>query len=74
MILGMAIETGSLKLLFKNLDLSYIHSILSTDLHTKSPGRFVVYQTEWDLKVLMLRQLSWDGLIIIEIMVPYGFS
>jgi len=56
-ILGMARETGSPKLLFENLDLTPIYSILWTDLHTEGLGRPVVYQPEWDLRVLMLRQL-----------------
>jgi len=51
-------ETGSPKLLFENLDLTPIHSILWTDLHTEGPGRPVEYQPEWDLKALMLRQLE----------------
>ena len=48
---------GSPKLLFENLDLTPIHSILWKDLHTEGPGRPVEYQPEWDLKALMLRQL-----------------
>jgi hypothetical protein len=44
-------------LLFENLDLTPIHSILWTDLHTEGPGRPVIYQPEWDLRALMLRQL-----------------
>ena len=32
-------ETGSPKLLFENLDLTPIHTILWTDLHTEGPGR-----------------------------------
>ena len=51
-------ETGSPKLLFKNLDLTPIHSILWTGLHTEGPGRPVVYDPEWDLRALMLRQLE----------------
>ena len=50
-------ETGSPKLLFENLDLTPIHTILWTDLHTEGPGRPVEYKTKWDLKALMLRQL-----------------
>ncbi len=50
-------EVGSPKLLFENLDLTPIHSILWTDLHTEGPGRPVEYNPEWDLKALMLRQL-----------------
>jgi hypothetical protein len=48
---------GSPKLLFENLDLTPIHTILWKDLHTEGPGRPVEYQPEWDLKALMLRQL-----------------
>jgi hypothetical protein len=54
----MAKETGSPKLLFENLDLTPIHSILWTDLHTEGPGRPVEYNPEWDLRALMLRQLE----------------
>jgi len=54
----MAKETGSPKLLFENLDLTPIHSILWTDLHTEGPGRPVEYNPEWDLRALMLRQLN----------------
>ena len=50
-------EIGSPKLGFENLDLTPIHTILWTKLHTKGPGRPVEYQPEWDLKALMLRQL-----------------
>jgi len=53
----MAREVGSPKLLFENVDLTPIHSILWTDLHRYGPGRPVVYQPEWDLRALMLRQL-----------------
>jgi len=51
-------EAGSPKLLFENLDLTPIHSILWTDLHKHGPGRPVEYNPEWDLKALMLRQLE----------------
>jgi hypothetical protein len=51
-------ETGSPKLLFENLDLTPIHSILWTDLHTEGPGRPVEYNPEWDLRALMLRPLN----------------
>ena len=51
-------EVGSPKLLFENLDLTPIHSILWTDLHTEGPGRPVEYNPEWDLRALMLRQLE----------------
>ena len=44
-------------MLFENLDLTPIHPILWTGLHTEGPGRPVEYQPEWDLKALMLRQL-----------------
>jgi hypothetical protein len=50
-------ETGSPKLLFENLNLSSIHTILRKDLHTEGPARPVEYQPEWDLKALILRQL-----------------
>ena len=48
---------GSPKLLFENLDLTPIHPILWTDLHTEGPERPVQYDPERDLKALMLRQL-----------------
>jgi hypothetical protein len=51
-------KIGSPKLLFKNLDLTLIHPILWTDLHSDGPGRPVEYNPEWDLKALMLRQLE----------------
>ena len=51
-------EVGSPKLLFENLDLTPIHSILWTGLHQHGPGRPVEYQPEWDLRALMLRQLE----------------
>jgi len=51
-------KVGSPKLLFENLDLTPIHSILWTDLHTEGPGRPVEYNPEWDLRALMLRQLE----------------
>ena len=51
-------KIGSPKLLFKNLNLTPIHPILWTDLHTQGPGRPVEYQPEWDLRALMLRQLE----------------
>ena len=54
----MAKETGSPKLLFENLDLTPIHSILWTNLHKDGPGRPVEYNPEWDLRALMLRQLN----------------
>ena len=51
-------EIGSPKLLFENLDLTPIHLTLWTDLHTEGPGRPVIYNPEWDLRALMLRQLN----------------
>jgi hypothetical protein len=51
-------EVGSPKLLFENLDLTPIHSILWTGLHRHGPGRPVEYNPEWDLKALMIRQLE----------------
>ncbi|MFB0522177.1 MAG: transposase [Candidatus Bathyarchaeia archaeon] len=51
-------EVGSPKLLFENLDLTPIHSILWTGLHQHGPGRPVEYDPEWDLKALMLRQIE----------------
>jgi len=51
-------EVGSPILLFENVDLTPIHSILWTDLHTEGPGRPVLYQPECDLRALMLRQLE----------------
>jgi len=54
----MAKETGSPMLLFENVDLTPIHSILWTDLHRDGPGRPVEYNPEWDLRALMLRQLE----------------
>ena len=51
-------EVGSPILLFENVDLTPIHSILWTGLHTEGPGRPVLYQPECDLRALMLRQLE----------------
>jgi hypothetical protein len=51
-------KIGSPKLLFKNLDLTPIHSILWSGLHQYGPGRPVTYQPEWDLRALMLRQIE----------------
>ena len=50
-------EVGSPKLLFENLDLTPIQSILWTDLHREGPGKPVEYDPAWDLRALMLRQL-----------------
>ena len=57
-IILMRKEVGSPKLLFKNLDLTPIHSILWTDLHTEDPGRPAIYSPECDLRALMLHQLE----------------
>ena len=50
-------EVGSPKLLFENLDLTPIQSILWTDLHREGPGKPVEYDPTWDLRALMLKQL-----------------
>ena len=67
-------KVGSPKLLFENLDLTPIHSILWTGLHRNGPGRPVKYQPEWDLRVavegfirrvwnrLAFSWLTWQGL------------
>jgi hypothetical protein len=49
---------GSPKLLFENLDLTPLQTILWTNLHTEGPRRPVEYNPEWDLKALMPRQLE----------------
>jgi len=51
-------EGGRFKLLFENLDLTPIHSILWIELHQYSLGRLVEYQPELDLRALMLRHLE----------------
>ena len=51
-------EVGSPKLLFENLDLTPLQSILWKDLHTEGPGRPVQYDPIWDLRALMTRQLE----------------
>jgi hypothetical protein len=51
-------RSGSPMLLFENLDLTPIRSILWTGLHRKGPGRPVEYKPECDLRALMLRQLE----------------
>jgi hypothetical protein len=51
-------EAGSPKLLFENMDLTPIHPILWTDLHTEGPRRPGEYNPEWDLRDLMLRQIE----------------
>jgi len=45
-------------ILFENLDLTPIHSILWKGLHLEGPGRPVTYNPECDLRALMLRQLE----------------
>jgi len=45
-------------LLFANLDLSPIRSILWKGLHVEGPGKPVTYDPECDLRALMLRQLE----------------
>ena len=45
-------------LLFENLDLRPLHSILWKDLHLEGAGRPVEYDPECDLRALMLRQLE----------------
>jgi hypothetical protein len=45
-------------ILFENLDLSPIHSILWKGLHREGPGRPVEYDPECDLRALLLRQLE----------------
>ena len=44
--------------LFENLDLSPLHSILWKGLHLEGSGRPVEYNPECDLRALMLRQLE----------------
>jgi len=51
-------RSGSPKLLFENLDLKPLHSILWKDLHFEGAGRPVEYDPECDLRALMLRQLE----------------
>ena len=45
-------------LLFANLDLRPLHSILWKDLHFEGAGRPIEYDPECDLRALMLRQLE----------------
>ena len=51
-------ETGSPKLLFANLDLTPVQSILWRGLHRTGAGRPVKYNPEADFKALMLRMLE----------------
>ena len=48
---------GSPKLLFENLDLTPVQSILWKGLHREGAGKPVVYNPVWDLRALMLRQI-----------------
>jgi len=51
-------RSGSPVLLFGNLDLRPLHSILWKNLHLQGAGRPVEYDPECDLRALMLRQLE----------------
>jgi hypothetical protein len=51
-------RSGSPMLLFANLDLRPLHSILWIGLHLEGAGRPVEYDPECDLRALMLRQLE----------------
>lgn len=51
-------RSGSPLLLFENLDLTPLHSILWKSLHQKGAGPPVEYDPECDLRALMLRQLE----------------
>jgi len=51
-------RSGSPILLFENLDLKPLHSILWISLHLEGAGRPVEYDPECDLRALMLRQLE----------------
>jgi hypothetical protein len=51
-------RSGSPTLLFENLDLSAVRSILWKDLHVEGAGRPVEYDPECDFRALMLRQLE----------------
>jgi hypothetical protein len=51
-------RSGSPNLLFGNLDLKPLHSILWKNLHHQGAGRPVEYAPEFDLRALMLRQLE----------------
>lgn len=51
-------KSGSPMLLFRNLDLSPIRSVLWKGLHLEGPGKPVTYDPECDLRALMLRQLE----------------
>ena len=51
-------RSGSPNLLFENLNLKPLHSILWKNLHLEGAGRPVEYNPECDLRALMLRQLE----------------
>ena len=51
-------RSGSPVLLFGNLDLTSLHSILWKGLHLQGAGRPVEYDPQCDLRALMLRQLE----------------
>ena len=50
-------EVGSPNVLFENVDLTPIQSILWKGLHREGAGKPVVYNPMWDLRALMLRQI-----------------
>ena len=50
-------KVGSPNLLFENVDLTPVQSILWKDLHREGAGKPVVYNPVWDLRALMLRQI-----------------
>ena len=50
-------EVGSPNVLFENVDLTPIQSILWKGLHREGAGKPVVYNPVWDLRALMLRQI-----------------
>jgi len=50
-------EVGSPRLLFENLDLKPVHSILWKGRHREGAWKPVAYDPVWDLRALMLRQL-----------------
>ena len=51
-------RVGSPTLLFQNLDLRPLQTILWSDLHSQGAGRPVKYNPECDLRALMLRQIE----------------
>ena len=51
-------KSGSPILLFENLDLKPLRPILWIGLHLEGAGRPVEYDSECDLRALMLRQLE----------------